>query len=116
MAKKSRADEELADHIIEQLASAGPISKRPLFGALALYRGGVVFAMTWKGSLYFKVDEFTRSDYEGSESHALEYVSQGEQQSLKSFWEVPAHIVENPEKLRAWADKAYATALKSAKH
>ena len=116
MSRKSKANDEMANYIIDGLASDDPITTRPMFGALALYRNGHVFAMAWEGSLYFKVDETTQTDYEAANSHALEYVSRGEQHSLKSFWEVPADVIEDEETLRKWANKAYEAAMKSAKH
>ena len=115
MPAKSKVDEELALFAIEQLAMDGAIITRPLFGAVALYRNGSVFAMAWKGSLYFKVDEATRKDYEAANSHALGYLSEGVDHSLKSFWEVPADVIEDQEKLRAWARKACQAATKSAR-
>jgi DNA transformation protein len=115
MPAKSKVDEELAQFAIEQLAMDGPIVTRPLFGAIALYRNGQVFAMAWKGSLYFKVDEATRKDYEAANSHALGYVSEGADHALKSFWEVPADVIEDQDTLRIWARKACEAATKSAK-
>lgn len=108
-------NEGLAQFVIEQLAVDEPIVTRPLFGAIALYRNGQVFAMAWKGSLYFKVDETARKNYEAANSHALGYVSKGVDHSLNSFWEVPADVIEDREALREWAGKACEAATKSAK-
>jgi DNA transformation protein and related proteins len=122
MPAKSKVNEGLVQFVIEQLATEDTIVTRPLFGAIALYRNGQVFAMAWKGSLYFKVDEATRKDYEAANSHALGYVSEGVDHSLKSFWEVLADVIEvladvieDREALREWAGKAYEGATKSAK-
>ena len=115
MSTKSKDNEEMAQFVIEQLAMDDAIVTRPLFGAIALYRNGQVFAMAWKGSLYFKVNEATRKDYEAANSHALGYVSEGVDHSLKSFWEVPADVIEDREALREWAGKACEAATKSAK-
>jgi DNA transformation protein and related proteins len=115
MPAKSQVSERLAQFVIEQLAMNDPIVTRPLFGAIGLYRNGQVFAMAWKGSLYFKVDEATRKNYEAANSHALGYVSEGMDHSLKSFWEVPADVIEDRDALREWARKACEAARKSAK-
>jgi DNA transformation protein len=42
-------------------------------------------------------------------------VSNGEDQTLKSYWEVPADVTEDYEKLQLWAERAYRAALKSEK-
>jgi DNA transformation protein len=89
------------------------ITTRPLFGAVALYRNDRVFAMAWEGALYLKVDEESRGDYEAAGSHALGYTTEGEDHALKSYWDVPADVLEDDEKLRAWAEHAYQAALKT---
>jgi DNA transformation protein and related proteins len=70
------------------------LSLHVLIRSIALYRNGQFFAMAWKGILYFKVDEATRKDCEAANSHALGYLSEGVDHSLKSFWEVPADVIE----------------------
>ncbi|MCO4878288.1 TfoX/Sxy family protein [Paraburkholderia caribensis] len=115
MSRQLKINEELAQYIIEQLALSDPISTRSLFGACALCRNEHVFGMVWKGDLYFKVDDENKNDYEIANSHTLGYVSKGEERALKSFWTVPAEVVENREDLRVWAEKAYRAAMKAAK-
>ena len=112
---QSKRMDALAGHYVDQLASWGRISTRPLFGACGLYRQGHVFGMVWQGALYFKVDEASRKLYLAAQSHALEYVSKGETQVLKSYWEVPADVVEDREMLCLWAERAYQIALKGGK-
>ncbi|WFU23192.1 TfoX/Sxy family protein [Bradyrhizobium sp. CB1717] len=100
----------MADHYVDQLSDWAKITTRPLFGAVALYRNGHVFAMVWHGALYFKVDDDSRGKYELAKSHPLGYVSRGVDQALKSYWEVPAEVLEDGDKLCAWADCAYQAA------
>ncbi|PUA19556.1 TfoX/Sxy family protein [Glaciimonas sp. PCH181] len=113
---QSKRAEALAEHYVDQLASWAHISTRPLFGACGLYRQGHVFAMVWQGALYFKVDDDSRLAYVAAQSHTLGYVSNGEQHALKSYWEVPADVVEDRETLCLWAERAYQIALQGGKH
>lgn len=115
MPKQSQQTQHLADHYVDQLSGWGKITTRPLFGAVALYRSGKVFAMVWHGALYFKVDDESQAQYEAAGSHTLGYVSEGEEHALKSYWEVPADVVESKDKLHAWAKRAYQAALKVSK-
>lgn len=115
MSKPSEQSQHLADHYVDQLSDWGKITTRPLFGAVALYRSEQVFAMVWHGALYFKVDDQSREAYEAAGSHALGYVSKGEEHALKSYWEVPADVVESKDQLHHWAKRAYRAALKSAR-
>ncbi|MGK9286573.1 TfoX/Sxy family protein [Sinorhizobium meliloti] len=113
MSKKSEQELRLAEHYVDQLSDWAKITTRPLFGAIALYRGDTVFAMAWKGALYFKVDEDSRGDYEAANSHALGYKTRGESHALKTYWEVPADVLEDGDKLHEWAERAYHAALKN---
>ena len=115
MSKQSEQTQHLADHYVYQLSDWAKITTRPLFGAVALYRNNHVFAMAWHGALYFKVDDNSRGEYETAGSHALGYVTEGEDHALKSYWEVPVDVIEDGDKLQAWAERAYQAALKSGK-
>ena len=116
MSKRSEQMQRLAELYVDQLSDWAKIKTRPLFGAVALYRNDHVFAMAWHGALYFKVDDDSRGEYESAGSQALGYVSDGDDRALKSYWEVPADVLENGEKLLAWAERTYQAALKSGKH
>ncbi|RQS06294.1 TfoX/Sxy family protein [Burkholderia sp. Bp8998] len=115
MTKLTKQSRELAEHYAEQLSGWGQITTRSLFGAVALYRDGHVFAMVWKGSLYFKVDDATRAEYEAAGSHALGYVADGREHALKSYWEAPVDVIEDHQALLAWAQRAWSAAVKAAK-
>lgn len=115
MATLTKQSRKLAAHYAEELSGWAPITTRPLFGAVALYRDEQVFAMVWKGSLYFKVDDSSRAEYEAAGSHALGYVADGHDHALKSYWEVPADVLDQHERLRDWAQRAWSVAMKAAK-
>lgn len=112
MSTRHGHDESLADHYIDLLSAWARLEKRPLFGAIAIYRDHHAFAMIWKGALYFKVDDDSLPDYVAANSHTLGYTSAGEVRQLKSFREVPVDVIEEREKLCAWAQRAYQAALK----
>ena len=116
MSKQSEQARQLVNYYVDQLSGWSLITTRPLFGAVALYRNDHVFAMVWQGALYFKVDDQSRVVYEAAHSQPLGYVSKGEDQVLKSYWEVPADVTEDYEKLQLWAERAYNAALKSKKN
>lgn len=113
MSKQSEQTKKLAEHYVDQLSDWGKITTRPLFGAVALYRGDHVFAMAWQGALYFKVDDDSRAQYEAAGSQTLGYTTEGEDHALKSYWAVPTDILEDDERLHDWAERAYQAALKS---
>jgi DNA transformation protein len=113
MSKNSERTKHLAEHYVDQLSEWAKITTRPLFGAVALYRNDHVFAMAWQGALYFKVDDGSRPQYEAAASQTLGYTAEGEDHALKSYWAVPADVLEDDERLQEWAERAYQAALKS---
>ena len=114
MATKSKASE-MADHYIAALAGWADVTRRPLFGAIALRRNDLVFGMIWKGGLYFKTDEKSVQDYDAADSNKLLYSDHsGKTQALKSYAEVPPDVTEDEDKLRQWAETAYQAALSTA--
>ncbi|KVM84644.1 TfoX/Sxy family protein [Burkholderia stagnalis] len=115
MPKLTKQSRGLAAHYAEELSGWAPVTTKPLFGAVALYRDELVFAMVWMGSLYFKVDDSNRAEYEAAGSHALGYVVDGRDHALKSYREVPVDVIEDRGKLREWAQRAWSAALKAAK-
>ena len=57
-------DDDYVAWILEQLSTAGGISLRRMFGAVGLYRGDIFFAIISDGTLYFKVGDGNRAEYE----------------------------------------------------
>jgi DNA transformation protein len=66
-----------------------------------------MFALIAEDSLYFKVDESNRAMYEKAESQPF---PQG-----ISYWEVPAEILEDKNRLGEWAKISMDIAQKKAK-
>ncbi len=56
------------DHVLDLLAPLGPVAARPMFGGFGIYLDGVMFALIADDTLYLKVDEGTRPDYEAAGS------------------------------------------------
>ena len=108
------ADFFFPDYVLEQLASFGGVSSRPMFGGNGLFKGGVLFGLISGGELYFKVDEANRADFEAKKSQPFAYEARGRKIAL-SYWFVPEAVIEDPDDLREWAAKAYAAAVKSRK-
>ena len=107
---KRKRDHNLANSFTDRFASWATLTRRPLFGAVGIYRDNHVFAMVWRGALYFKVDHVSLEDYEAAGSHPLQYVSKGQKLALKSYWKVPVDVVEDDEALFDWAKRAYCAA------
>ena len=115
MVAKSRASD-LADHYIAVLSDWAAVTRRPLFGAIALRRNGLVFGMIWEVGLYFKTDEKSVKPYDAAESGKLRYTDHdGRSQALRSYAAVPADVAEDDDELRRWVETAYKVALSAAR-
>ena len=97
------------EYVLDKLLLWGPVVARAMFGGYGLYREGLMFAIIVSDTLYFKVDDLTRVFYEKAGSEPFSYTARGRLVRL-SYWQVPAEVLENGEKLFVWSDQAYKVA------
>jgi DNA transformation protein len=95
--------------VLEQLRRIRPdIRDRSMFGGLGIYAGDLFFALIAEDTLYFKVDDSNRADFE--ERGSSPFRPFGEAGAVMQYYEVPADLLEDPEALRPWMDRAVAVA------
>ena len=90
--------------VLDQLHDLG-VSSRRMFGGYGLYHRGVFFGLVAGDQLYFKTDEQTRLDYL---ENGMSPFQPSEKQTLSTYYEVPAEVIEDGEQLTEWARKAVA--------
>ena len=93
------------DFVLDQLRELGGVTCRSMFGGYGLYLKGDFFGILYGGRLYFKTDEGTREKYRRL---GMTPFSPGGKQVLKSYYEVPAEVLEDDEMLASWAMEAAA--------
>jgi DNA transformation protein len=98
------------DFVLEQLAGAGPVTPRAMFGGVGLYLDGVFFALIDDDTLYFKADAASRKRFEAAGSRPFCPDPSRPEQAM-GYWQVPADVLEDPEALVAWAREALGVAL-----
>lgn len=92
----------------------GPITNRSMFGGVGLYREGLFFALMANDHLYFKVDDSNRPDFEAAGMGP--FMPFGNSKEVMQYYEVPAFVLDNPDELAIWMDKAVCVAeMKKAK-
>lgn len=101
----ARCDDSYVEFALDQLRTVPGVVSRRMFGGHGLYRDGRFFGIVFKGRLYFKTDERTRSRYERA---GMEFFRPSPKQALRSYYEVPADVVEDPATLGKWAAEACA--------
>lgn len=99
-------------YVLEQLARAGRLKSRRMFGGAGLYCDEVFFAVIDDDTLYFKVGDATRSEYETRGMQPFRPYRDKPEVSM-SYYTVPADILDDAEELVAWARRAVAVAANS---
>jgi len=100
--------------IVDQLSRVVPeLRARGMFGGVGIYAGQRFFALIADDALYFKVDDTNRPDFERLGMRPFQPYGEGGE--VMQYYQVPAEILEDPEALRPWADKAIAVAANKVK-
>jgi DNA transformation protein len=102
-----KKDDSFKDYILDQLHDAGGVTARSMFGGYGLYYGGMFFGIVSKGRLYFKTNDSTRPGYV---EHGMKPFRPSPGQTLKNYFEVPAEIIDEPDRLVDWAQAAAGSA------
>ena len=101
--EKLTASEEFVTYMIDQLRDVGPVISNRMFGGAALYIHDIFFAFIDDDVLSFKADKSTWADFEAA---GVTSFSQSGPKSSIRFYEVPADVMEDREKLCLWAKNA----------
>jgi DNA transformation protein len=89
--------------VLDQLGGSSGIESRAMFGGHGLYRHGTFFATVFRGRLYFRTSEATRPEYQ---ARGMKPFRPSARQSLTSYYEVPANVLEEPAEVARWARAA----------
>jgi len=87
------------EYVLDVLSTCGNIKAKKMFGGHGIYKDGIFFALIAGDCLYFKVDEHNLSFYKKSGSKPFSYEGKNKKMVVMSYWEVPADILENHNKL-----------------
>jgi DNA transformation protein and related proteins len=107
------ARNEYLHYVLEQLSGLGGLSSRRMFGGFGLYCGSQFFGLIFGDTLYFKVGDANRADYEVRGMGRFRPYRDRPQLSM-SYYELPADVLEDAEELVVWARRAVEAALSSA--
>ena len=97
------------EYVREQIEPIAPLSMRAMFGGVGLYSGGVFFALIDDDTLFFKVDERNRPDFEAAGMQPFRPFK--DERASMQYYELPAEVLEDQEALRRWIRGALEAAL-----
>ena len=104
--------DEFVDYVVEQLSGWAEVSVRWMFGGAGLYREGTMFAVLAEDVAYLKVDDSNRDDFLRAGSAPFEPYPDKIKTTIRTYYEIPADVLENPPKLAQWAQRSWLIARK----
>jgi DNA transformation protein len=97
--------DEFLQYVIEQLAGLEGVAPRRMFGGIGLYSNERIFGLIFGDSLYFKVNDSNRGDYEARGMNRFRPYADKPMLSM-TYYEVPADVLEDADECAAWARKS----------
>ena len=105
--------QEYREFVLEQLGRVAPVTSRAMFGGVGIYSDGLFFALMDNDTVYLKVDDGNRGDFERVGMGPFRPF--GDDQHVMQYYELPADLLEDAEALRPWVDGALAVARRARK-
>ena len=102
------------DFLIDLFSDFGPVTIRPMFSGFGISADGINFAMALRAGLYFRADDQTIPQFEAEGSKPFQYQTRTKSVTVKSYWQLPARLFDDPEELTGWARAALAAAHRAA--
>ncbi len=94
--------------VLDRFDELGDVIPRSMFGGVGLYWRGVFFGIIARDTLYLKVDNENRSDYERAGMGPFRPYAHRE--GTMQYFAVPVSVLESASELAAWARKSIAVA------
>lgn len=95
---------EFREFVLDQLGRVEPVTARSMFGGVGIYSRGLFFALIAGESVYLKVDDTNRPEFEAAGMGPFRPF--GDDSSSMNYYELPAELLEEPDRLRPWVHKA----------
>lgn len=95
--------EDFRIYVEEQLGRIVPVTTRRMFSGLGVYGRGLFFALAHDNVLYFKAGDANLRDFE--ERGCALFRPYGDERTMR-YRELPGDVLEDPDVLRDWVEKA----------
>jgi DNA transformation protein len=86
---------------------------KSMFGGAGLYAGDFFFAIIDDDMLYLKVDDVNRPDFEARGMRPFQPFGEGGE--VMQYYQLPEELLEDPDELKPWVEKAIAVAERKKK-
>jgi DNA transformation protein and related proteins len=98
------------EYVVDQLSCIGEVKTRKMFGGAGIYFESIFFAIIADDTLYFKVDDTNRDEYEAAGMGP--FVPFADKLMVMQYYQVPPEVLDEPDRLSAWAQKAIDVAIR----
>ncbi|MFO1320029.1 MAG: TfoX/Sxy family protein [Burkholderiales bacterium] len=104
--------DDFVEYVCERLAPLGEVRPKRMFGGWGIYVDETFMAIVAFDTLWFKVDDGNRADYEALGARAFKPFA--DRDTVMSYREVPAEVIDDRLRLVDWARRAIDAAQRSA--
>ncbi len=99
------ADDSFKEFVLDQLSALPDVRAKAMFGGHGLYSGEHFFGILDEGRLFFKTDDASEIEYKSRGMGPFTYEMKGKVMTM-AYHEVPPDVLEQPQELTVWAQKA----------
>ena len=100
------------DFILDLLAPLEPLPRR-MFSGVGLFHGGAMFGLLVRDTMYLRVDDATREQFEQRGSRPFSYRRGEREVSLSAYYVVPEDLLDRQDELLRWARDAIAASRRA---
>jgi DNA transformation protein len=102
------------DFLIDLFVEFGPVSIRRMFSGYGISADGTNFALALRGGLFLRADEASIPDFEQEGCTPFVYQTRAKTVTVRSYWQLPERLYDDPGELAQWARKALSAAERAA--
>ena len=102
--------------VAELFEGLGPVKIRSMFGGAGIFacleQGDLMFGLIANESVYLKVSDANKPDYEAEGLGPFVYGGKDKPMAM-SYYEMPERLYDDPDELKEWAQRALDVAIKA---
>jgi DNA transformation protein len=102
---------DFVEHVCDLLAALGDVRPKSMFGGYGIYVDEVFCAIVARDTLYLKVDDGNRADYDALGCSAFRPFEG--KAMVMSYYEVPPEVIDDRARMAQWGHKALQAARRS---
>lgn len=102
------------EFLADLFSAFGPVTIRRMFSGHGISVDGVNFAISIKAGLFLRAEPATEARFAAEGCKPFEYETRARRVMVRSYWQMPERLYDDPEELADWARMAFSSAQKAA--